>query len=505
MMYGNRSNGKKHGDVFTSPDVVRYMLDISGYTADSDLSSVTVIEPSCGEGAFVIEIISRLYESARKFHFNSREAAKRNIICFDIDNAKISRCIRNIKSRGFEIDESMFRCEDFLLADAFSADLIIGNPPYVRHEQIPEEQKKQYKNIFSTFRHRADLYIPFYEKSLQLLKPNGKHCFICSNRWLKNRYGYGLRNTISSSFSLRKIVNLEKVNPFEEDVIAYPAISFIVREVTGPSFEYADIEDINDFRKNCFQSKEYTMPHNGDWSDTFNVVSNHLELSSIEDMGFKVGIGVATGADKVFIGQDLIDLIEEELLLPILTSKDIKNNNLNWSGNYLFNPFNEDGGIIDLSKYPKAQAYLEAHKVQLQGRHVSKKNPANWYRTIDRVYKDLLSKPKILLPDISANNQILIDRGQYYPHHNLYYITGGDMGDLKILSAILMSDFIVNQLSQLANNMNGGYPRWQSQYVRKLKVPNISLIKSGYSDALISYYDSKNIKGINSVINNIIA
>lgn len=503
-MYGNRSNGKKHGDVFTSPDVARYMLDISGYTSDRDLSSVTVIEPSSGEGAFVIEIISRLYESAQRFHFNSREALRRNISCFDIDKDKIDKCIRNIETQGFEIDKSIFRSEDFLLAEVAPADLIIGNPPYVRHEQIPEEQKSQYKRLFSTFKHRADLYIPFYEKSLQLLKPGGKHCFICSNRWLKNQYGYGLRNIISSSFNLRKIVNLEKVNPFEEDVIAYPAISLIAKEAAASGFEYSDIEDIADFQNNGFESKEYTMPHNGDWSDTFNVVSNHLELSSIEDMGFKVGIGVATGADKVFIGRDLIDLIEGELLLPILTSKDIKNNNLNWSGNYLFNPFNEDGSIIDLSKYPKAQAYLDLHKEQLQGRHVSKKNPSNWYRTIDRVYKNLLTQPKILLPDISANNQILIDKGQYYPHHNLYYITGGNMGELKILSAILMSDFIVNQLSQLANNMNGGYPRWQSQYVRKLKLPNIESIEPSYSEQLISYYDSRNRGAINTIVNRIV-
>jgi hypothetical protein len=472
------------------------MLDISGYTSDRDLSAVTVVEPSCGEGAFIAEIIARLYASARKFDFNPADAVLRNITCFDIDRDKIQRCIQSF---GFEI----FRCEDFLLADVPPADLIVGNPPYVRHEQIPEKQKKRYKQIFQTFSHRADLYVPFYEKSLQLLKPDGKHCFICSNRWLKNQYGYGLRNIISSSLNLRKIVNMERINPFEELVIAYPAISLIAKEQIGSSFEYADISDMAELQRQTL-FKTYTMPHKGDWSDTFNVVSNRLELSSIEDMGFKVGIGVATGADKVFVGRELIDHIEDELLIPILTSKDVKNNSLNWSGNYLFNPFDDEGRIIDLSKYPKAKAYLQSHREQLQGRHVSKKNPSNWYRTIDRVYKDLLSQPKILLPDISANDQILIDQGHYYPHHNLYYITGGDMEHLKVLSAILMSDFIVGQLSRLANSMNGGYPRWQSQYVRKLRLPDIRLIKPSYSERLVSYYDTKNRSGINALVNRIV-
>jgi hypothetical protein len=480
------------------------MLDISGYTSDRDLSSITVIEPACGEGAFVIEIISRLYESARRFHFDPKETARRNLVCFDIDGNKIQKCIHTIVSSGFDVGHSLFRQEDFLLAAAPPVDLIIGNPPYVRHEQIPEEQKEKYKKLFPTFRHRADLYIPFYEKSLQLLKSDGKHCFICSNRWLKNQYGYGLRNSISSSFNLRTIVNLERINPFEEDVIAYPAISLIVKETAYSTFEYADIGDINTFRDNNFPSKQYVMPHSGDWSDTFNIVSNRLELSSIEDMGFKVGIGVATGADKIFIGCNLPDLIERELLLPILTSKDVRHNKLNWSGNYLFNPFDDNGHVIDISRYPKAQAYMESHRKKLQERHVSKKNPANWYRTIDRIYKDLLPMPKILLPDISANDQILIDKGQYYPHHNMYYITGNGINQLKILGAVLMSDFIVNQLSQLANSMNGGYSRWQSQYVRKLKLPDIHSIKPSHSEKLISYYDAKNRKGINSLVNRIV-
>lgn len=435
-MYGDRSNGKKHGDVFTSPDVVKYMLDISAYTPDHDLSEITVIEPSCGEGEFVLEIISRLSESSERFGFNLTQAVSRCLRFFDIDRKKLQTSILRVKSLGFDLqlDESIFKHENFLLAEAEKADLIIGNPPYIRQELIPDEEKKKYRELFFTFKYRADLYIPFFEKSLSLLKPNGKHCFICSNRWLKNQYGYHLRNMISTSFDLQSIINLERVNPFQEEVIAYPAISLIVNRPAGTHFVYTDIWDLNELQKANRVASKYTMPHNGDWSDTFNVVSKHLELTSIEELGFKVGIGVATGADKIFIGKHLIDLIEAELLLPILTSRDIRNNNLKWSGNYLFNPFDADGNMIDLSKYPKALSYMNAHREKLQERHVSQKNPANWYRTIDKIYSDLLSFPKILLPDISGNRQIMIDSGHFYPHHNLYYITGQDIDKLKILS-----------------------------------------------------------------------
>lgn len=58
--YGIRSNGGQHGDVFTKPEVVEFMLDEAGYKASDNLSSISIMEPSCGEGEFIIEIIRRL-------------------------------------------------------------------------------------------------------------------------------------------------------------------------------------------------------------------------------------------------------------------------------------------------------------------------------------------------------------------------------------------------------------------------------------------------------------
>lgn len=506
-MSKTRPTGKIRDNVFTSPDVVKYMLDLSGYTPDRDLSSVNVIEPSCGEGEFVIEIIARLIRSAHVFGFNPSEAINRCLICYDIDQKNIDISINRIHSHFPEINinDNIFRNEDFLIADVANTDLIIGNPPYVRHEQIALPQKELYRKLFPTFRYRADLYVAFFEKSLRSLRLGGKHCFICSNRWMKNQYGHNLRNLISSSFRLLAIVNLEKVNPFQEEVIAYPAISLIENSPTKESFQYIEVNDLNNMPLPEATAFYYQMPRNGNWNETFHTASGINKLTSIEDMGFKIGIGVATGADKIFIGKDLPELIEEELLLPILTSKDIRNNRLCWSGNYIFNPFDENGKIIDLYLFPKAKAYLEAHQETLQSRYVSQKKPSHWYRTIDRIYKELVSQPKILLPDISANSLILIDNGHYYPHHNLYYITGGDVDSLKMLSAVLMSDFITSQLSQLANHMNGGYPRWQSQYIRKLRVPDIHAIAPSDSKALISSYDARNLSEINTVVNNIIA
>ena len=52
VTYAIRSCGKLHGDVFTKPEVVKHMLDLVGYVSSSNLSLVSVLEPSCGEGEF---------------------------------------------------------------------------------------------------------------------------------------------------------------------------------------------------------------------------------------------------------------------------------------------------------------------------------------------------------------------------------------------------------------------------------------------------------------------
>lgn len=495
--------GKTNCDIFTSIDVVKYMLDLSGYKPDIDLSKVRVIEPSCGDGEFVVEIVERLIKSSKLYNFDVNIAIDSLLICYDTDIEKIEATIRRVESLPYNISlkRDNFRCEDFLLAGDCVADLIIGNPPYIRHEQIDAEKKVLYKKLYSTFRYRADIYIPFFEKSLKSLAPNGTHCFICSNRWLKNQYGKLLRGEISASYNLKQIINLESVNPFQKRVVAYPAITLIENRESQKHFKYAKIDDINHLQEVDVKSEKRVIVKNDEWSDAFNPIKQNSNLLTIEEMGFKVGIGVATGADSVFIGEELVDYIEKELLLPIILSKDINCTSVNWSGKYLFNPFDNRGNIIDLEKYPKANLYLLSHKSRLQSRHIAKRNPNYWYRTIDKIDPLLLSMPKILLPDISNNRYVTIDNGEYYPHHNMYYITGSDNCNLTLLSAILMSDFVSSQLRNLSNVMNGGYPRWQSQYIKKLRVPNIFSLDEENRGALLDNYRTNNLSKINSIVN----
>jgi len=496
--YGLRANGNGHGDVPTSPEVVKYMLNLVGYVPTRNLSDVNILEPSCGDGEFIIEIAKRLKDSSLIFGFNAQDAFQKCVYGCDIVAEKIVLCKQRLEALGYDTTKTQIKVGDFLQSRLPEMDIVVGNPPYVRYENIPAYLLNYIKSTFPTFHYRSDLYIPFFEKSLRLLKPNGLHCFICANRWLKNEYGKKLRRLVASCFRLEKIINLENADAFQENVLAYPAITLIANRKSSPTFKYAEIEKVSELANLKMADRE--SPVSDDWTIAFNSSTNCDHLYTIEELGFKIGIGVATGADKIFISPQLPDVVEHELLLPALNAKDLRGDQLNWHREYLLNPYSSNGELINLSKYPLAAKYLGSHQDRLAKRHVAQKNSSRWYRTIDRIFPHLKSEAKILLPDMSGNRFIFVDEGNYYPLHNLYYITGHSVRELKILSVILMSDNIRQQIGNITNNMNGGFPRWQSQYLRKLKVPNIGQLKKVLCDQLVNCYDIRDYDTINMLV-----
>ncbi len=507
MIYGQRSNGNDHGIVLTKPEIVSFMLDKIGYTSDKDLSELRIIEPASGDGAYALEIIDRLYLSSINFQFSFQEALQ-NLEFYELDNRMSYLLTKKVKSHLNQystlLPDGLIKTEDFLTAKTAKCDFVVGNPPYVRHENIPEKKKIVYRQQFETFKHRSDLYIAFYEKGLRLLNKGGVLSYICSNRWLKNQYGKSLRELIQLSFDLTDIIDLEGTCPFEEDVIAYPAITTIHKKGPSKRSKYYKVDDINDINKldsTKIKLRHLKLINSANWF-SFQPAYSDVEryLDKIENQGFNIGIGVATGADKIFIRKDFPKLVEKEVILPIILSKDLKNNTFKWSGHYVLNPFSINGNLIDLDEFPKAKEYLYNYKDVLLKRHVAKKKPHMWFKTIDKITASLTKTYKILLPDISGNSHLFVDEGNFYPHHNLYYISGQDHQKLKLLAAILMSDFVKNQLLELGNKMNGGYPRWQSQNLRKLRIPIINSIPDEMIDKILSAYDEKDYNLINSLI-----
>src|SRR5690606_9714858 len=147
--------------------------------------------------------------------------------------------------------------------------------------------------------------------------------------------------------------------------------------------------------------------------------------------------------------------------LPLAMRREIDSGEVKWRGLGIVNPFADAGGLVALDAYPRLKAYLEARRDQIAGRHVAKKAPANWYRTIDRIYPALADRPKLLIPDIKGDAHIVYEDGRLYPHHNLYFIVS-DEWDLRALQAVLRSGIAKLFVSIYATRMRGGYLRFQA-------------------------------------------
>lgn len=521
---------EERGAVFTRGEVVDFILDLCGYTSEIALHKRRILEPSFGDGHFLLPVIGRLIASWIKARgknpvadlAGSLRAVELHRPTFMATRSKV---IDQLEAQQINPDDARKLAEawliqgDFLLAPIEGTfDFVVGNPPYVRQELIPDRLLAEYRARYHTVYDRADLYIPFIERSLTLLSEKGKLGFICADRWTKNRYGGPLRQLVAERFHLKAYVDMVNTPAFHSDVIAYPAITLIAREKKGPTriarqpeISRTVLEDLSrELLSSEPPSSGRVLELNGvadaaePWlleADERLLLVRRIEASfpTLEDAGCKVGIGVATGADKAFIGPfDGLD-VEEDRKLRLAMTRDILTGSVQWKGLGVINPFADDGGLVKLESYPRLKRFLEQRKQQIAGRHVAKKAPANWYRTIDRIYPSLAAKPKLLIPDIKGEAQVVFEEGKLYPHHNLYFISS-DSWNLEALQAVLMSGIARLFVATYSTKMRGGYLRFQAQYLRRIRVPLWSNVPRRLGKELQEAARDKNVAECNRLV-----
>ena len=177
---------------------------------------------------------------------------------------------------------------------------------------------------------------------------------------------------------------------------------------------------------------------------------------------------MATGTDAVYLTTDR-DVVEPARLLPLLTTRDTVTG-VAGGRDLPRQPLGETASSCHLDDYPRLADYLETER-RGQGRHVAQKNPDRWYRTIDRVDPTLLERAKLVIPDLKAHIHPVLDRGETYPHHSLYFVTS-DAWDLEVLGGLLLSDIAELFVATYCVKMRGGCYRFQAQYLRRIRVPD---------------------------------
>lgn len=518
-----RDDWSNYGDVFTRRWVVEAILDLAGYNIDADLGGSVLIEPSIGLGAFLVPAVERLLDSAELFG-RAPESLGQAIRGYDLLSDSVAQSRIGVErvliakgvvaSTAKRLSLEWLSVEDFLLADQIpAADFIVGNPPYIRLEDIPGDVADAYRSRWRTMRGRADIYIGFYERGLGLLKPSGRLGFICADRWMKNQYGSDLRAFVADQFAIEHVWVMHDVDAFEVKVSAYPAITVLSKGrqrgavVANTSGEFGD--------DSARQLAGWALRGGGSEVEGHGFTAHRMDtwfkgsgmwpsgtpslIALVENLNerfpplsdsVKVGIGVATGADHTYVVKGAN--VEDDRLLPLSMVGDLHSSGrFDWNGYHLVNPWTTNGDLVDLLDYPLLKQYLEASET-LRGRHVAKKNPAQWFRTIDKIDASLKGKPKLLIQDMRSKINPVLERGGYYPHHNLYFMTS-DVWDLEVLGGILIGRIGQGFVEAYGVRMRGGTLRFQSQYLKKIRLPRFEDIDPDTCSRLRAAFRSRDI------------
>lgn len=511
----------KPGIVFTKDWVVDFVLDLAGYTPELDLASSCIIEPSCGNGSFLRSIVFRLCASAKSRGCLAADALAGCVHAYDLDAASVAQSRVLVRSllmqQGLHEEDARHLSErwvhegDFLLADSPHAKWVVGNPPYIKSSLIPRERREVYRKYLSCTTMGSDLYIGFFQKGLESLTKDGSLCFICADRWLQNRYGTRLRAYISRRFSLDAHVCMHGVDAFQDDVSAYPAIS-LVRPGVGRPMHY--MKCVASFSANNVSSaKNWLLLGNGSYRNpkaTGDVLSplvgsDPVPLASpdclktlqkiserhppLEEAGVRLGIGVATGCDDVYITEEA-GTVEGERELPLFFMRDWRAGRRD-ANKYLVNPWNEDGSLVDLEDYPKLRRYFEANARRLKQRRVARDHPDAWYRTLDKPNFSLMGQEMLLFPDMAAKSDPVYADGSRYPHHNCYWMISREW-NVKALGGLMMSDIVESYVDAFGVKMRGSTLRFQAQYLRMVHIPLADSVDDKTKSELMEAFDTGN-------------
>jgi type I restriction-modification system DNA methylase subunit len=371
-------------------------------------------------------------------------------------------------------------------------DVIVGNPPYVQVEQIGKGLKEYYFSQFSFATGRVDLYLLFMERALRLLKPGGIMGFITPSIWTRAKYGSKLREYVSKTFKILSFIDFGDLKVFQ-DATTYPSIIILKKEIPSTTSEmnYCRIKELpaNGFSLQDPDRKfadVYRIPQTKFGSDPWVFKTGAvLEIvdkmekaceSHLRDVRDQIYEGFITGDNAVFfLDKSEVEKfkLEKEYVKPVPKGKKVRRFFIDSGDLFVVYPYDKTskGQIpFDLAKAPNVRQYLELHSNELRSREYLFRNSSKkWFEYVRPRDKSWFERPKILTPNLSAENNFAVDYGQFgeylYVDHDCYAITlkSNDMNELFFITALLnskLAEFFIKQRSPM---FSGGYYKYHTQ------------------------------------------
>ncbi|GAA7506063.1 class I SAM-dependent DNA methyltransferase [Helicobacter pylori] len=410
-----------------------------------------------------------------------------------LDDALSGREYQNAFEWRFEFPEVLDDEGDFL-----GFDCIIGNPPYIRQEQIREIKpllQKQYQDFYNS---TADIYTYFFALSYRLLKDKGFNAFITSNKYARAKYGAQLRELLLKKTTIVSYMELNALKVFESATVDTSIMSFIKQAPPKESrFKY--YEPTPDDKNDLKSARSLPMKQNALSTESFIFAdASFLDLrdkmesvgTPLKDWDIQIYRGILTGANEAFIittekRDEILNACKtqeerkrtETLIKPILRGKDIKRYSYEWAGEWVINTHNGHTSNlkfkippIDIEKYPALKSHLDSHWDTIATRSDQGDTP---YHLRNCAYLEDFEKEKIVYPCIMAKEPCFVyeEKGFYAPAPA--NIITGDKTEIKYITALLNSQCIYFAMRKFY--MGGGIEgELKTNNLEKIPIPKIT-------------------------------
>ncbi|EAL0953499.1 class I SAM-dependent DNA methyltransferase, partial [Campylobacter coli] len=403
-----------------------------------------------------------------------------NLTLFDFDEKEATKEFANLKKEYdniFNLEsnhpfEWRFEFPEILDDDGnFKGfDLIIGNPPYIRQEELKELKPHLAKN-YKVYKGTSDIYTYFYELGFNVLKDRGGVLsYITSNKYTRAGYGEALREFLLKNVKFLEYTDLNGIKVFDSATVDTSILCFEKSKSKDNKFKYLALS--NEILKTCAYDiglykdfAEFSQNSLSKESFTFSDENTSALKAKIERIGtplkewhgLNIYRGILTGYNEAFIittekrNEILANCKDEaekertaKLIRKMLRGRDIKRYSYEWAGLWVINAHNgyknqngEKVEAINIENYPSLKKHFDEFYPQLEKRADKGLTP---YNLRNCAYIEEFEREKIVYSEIVRKPQFYLDtKLNFYAEATSFILTGEN---LKYLIAFLNNDFV---------------------------------------------------------------
>ena len=475
------------GQVYTPPFIVDKILDEAGLNASHFLGK-TILDPACGDGRFLREVVRRIV------HYSPGGTLAENlqqVQGWDIDSQALALCRgvldEEIGPSGLRIDWDLRQLDALHQFDSAQRfDFIVGNPPYIRIQHLPESQRQYLQEHYLFCRSGStDTFVAFFELADRLLSDTGVCGYITPNSYFFSETARPLRHYFQERQNLRLITNYGSVRVFE-NTGTYAAITVFGKQRHEHfRYELSDHDFVYRRRTISFQElNQYDL-----WQLSIQVPGSEggIRLGDI----CQISVGITTLSDKVYLfkiwegTQDdcvratsksgIEVLLEKEILKPIVKASRLKNAT-DLITDYILFPYrkNEAGKHVIIPepelkvRFPNTHAYLLSQKPALDRRDNGKPNAVAWYAFGRAQSLDSSFGKKIIFSPMNRIPNFILHESQDATLYSGYFIKYE--GDYHKLLPLLNSQAMADYMAVAGRDFRGGWKGYSKKIVEKFQV-----------------------------------